>query len=218
MTLSLKDHWNKKYTDTPITQLGWYEATSIPSMQLIENCALPKDAVVLDVGSGVSTLIASLLELGYSNLYALDISEVALDKAKQQLTGELAAQVHWIVNDITDPSAVFPIPQVKLWHDRAVFHFLTDEQQRQAYHSVLQKILLPGGFVIMAAFAPDGATRCSGLPVQRHDVESLSEFLGDGFKLLESFNYMYHMPSGDLRPYVYTRFQRTEDAVPVNHL
>jgi SAM-dependent methyltransferase len=213
MTLSLKDHWNKKYTDTPITQLGWYEPKSIPSIQLIENCAVPKDSTILDVGSGVTTLITSLLELGYSNVYALDISAIALDNAKQRLTEEQASQVHWLVDDITHASAVLQIPKVKVWHDRAVFHFLTDEQQRQAYYSVLQKVLSPDGFVIMAAFAPDGATRCSGLPVQRYSAESLSEFLGGGFKLLETFNYTYQMPSGDVRPYVYTRFQKIDGAL-----
>ena len=210
MTLSLKEHWNKKYTNTPITQLGWYEPKSIPSIQLIENCAVPKDSTILDVGSGVSTLIANLLELGYSNLHALDISEFALEKAKNLLTPEQAERVHWIVDDITNPSSVFQIRNVKIWHDRAVFHFLTEEDQQQAYHSVLQKIVSPGGYVIIAAFALEGATRCSGLPVQRYSVETLSEFLRDEFELIECFNYTYQMPSGDLRPYVYTRFQKTE--------
>ena len=209
MTLSIKDHWNKKYTETPITQLGWYESKPTPSIQLIENCAVPKDSGILDIGSGVSTLIGSLLDLGYSNLYAVDISDVALEKAKSLLRDERATQVHWIVDDITNPSALFQIRNVKVWHDRAVFHFLTDERQRQTYCSVLQKMIRSGGFIVIAAFAIDGATRCSGLPVQRYSAETLSEFLGGGYKLLECFNYSYLMPSGDLRPYVYTRFQKT---------
>jgi len=208
MTSSLKDHWNKKYTNTPITQLGWYESKSQPSLQLVENCAVSKDSVVVDIGSGVSVLIANLLELGYQNLYAVDISDVALEKAKALLNQEQAAQVHWIVDDITNPTNVLQLQNVNVWHDRAVFHFLTEEQHRQTYHSLLQKIIMPGGFVIIAAFAMNGATMCSGLPVQRHSVESLSEFLGVGFKLIESVDYTYHMPSGDLRPYVYTRFQK----------
>ena len=208
MTQSLKDHWNKKYTSTPITQLGWYESRPIPSLQLIENCEVPKDSIVVDIGSGMSTLIASLLELGYQNLYAVDISDVALEKAKDLLSQEQAARVHWVVDDITDPSPVLQVQNVKVWHDRAVFHFLTEERHRQTYHSVLQKTVMPGGFVIMAAFALRGADMCSGLPVQRHSAESLSEFLGDSFKLLESLDFTYQMPSGDLRPYVYTRFQR----------
>ncbi len=209
MTLSIKDHWNKKYTDTPITQLGWYESKSIPSIQLIENCAVPKDSAIIDIGSGASTLIANLLELGYFNLYAVDISDIALEKAKGLLREEGASQVHWIVDDITSPSALLQIRNVTVWHDRAVLHFLTDEQQRQTYRSVLQRIIMPGGYVIIATFALAGATRCSGLPVQRYSAESLSELLGDGFGLIEYFDYTYQMPSGDLRPYVYTRFQKT---------
>ncbi len=206
--VSLKDHGNKKYTDTPITQLGWYESKSQPSLQLIENCAVLKDAIVVDVGSGASALIANILELGYQNLYAVDISDVALEKAKALLDQEQAARVHWIVDDITNPSAVLQVQNVKVWHDRAVFHFLIEEQDRQTYKEMLKKIVVSGGFVIMAAFALNGVTMCSGLPVQRHSVESLQEFFGDSFKLIESLNYTFHNPSGDTRPYVYTRFQK----------
>lgn len=205
---SLKEHWNKKYASTPITQLGWYESISEPSLQLIANCAVSKDSVIVDVGSGVSILIANLLDLGYENLYAVDISDVALEKAKALLNPKQAAQVHWILDDITHPSAVLQIQNVKVWHDRAVFHFLTEEQDRQPYKMILQKTIMSGGFVIISAFALHGAAMCSGLCVQRHSVESLREFLGDEFKLIESMDYTYHMPSGDLRPYVYTRFQR----------
>ena len=210
MTSSSKEHWNKVYTNNPVTQLGWYEAQSFPSIQLIERCAVPKHYPIIDIGSGTSTLISDLLELGYQNLYPIDISDVALEKAKVVLGKERAAQVHWVVDDITNPSTVLQLQNAAVWHDRAVFHFLTEEQHRQTYHSLLQKIVSPGGFVIMATFAMDGATTCSGLPVQRYNAESLSEFFGDGFRLVESSDYTYHMPSGDLRPYVYTRFQKIQ--------
>lgn len=208
MTLSLKDHWNKKYTATPITQLGWYESESQPSLQLIENCAVAKDSIFVDIGSGVSSLIPSLLELGYQNIYAVDISDVALEKAKALLQKEQADLVQWIVDDITSPSNLLQIQNVNVWHDRAVFHFLTEEQHRQTYRSLLQEKIIPGGFVIMAAFGMNGASMCSGLPVQRYNAERLREFLGDEFKLLEDLDHTYQMPSGDLRPYVYTRFQK----------
>ncbi len=208
---SSKEHWNKIYTNNPITQLGWYEDKSFSSVHLIERCAVPKHYPIVDIGSGISTLIFDLLELGYQNLYAIDISDVALEKAKTLLDKERAAQVHWIVDDITNPSTVLQqLQNIAIWHDRAVFHFLTEEQHRQTYHSLLQKIVMPGGFVIMATFAMHGATKCSGLPVQRYSTESLSEFFGDGFRLVESSDYTYRMPSGDLRPYVYTRFQKIQ--------
>jgi len=210
MSSSLKEHWNRIYSNSPITQLGWYETVSSPSVELIERCAIPRQYPVVDVGSGASILISNLLELGYQNLYPVDISEAALEKAKALLKEEQAAQVHWMVDDITNPSAVLQLRNVAIWHDRAVFHFLTEEQDRQTYRSVLQKIVMPGGFVIMAAFAMDGAAKCSGLPVQRYDVERLSGFLGTGFRLVESLDHTYRMPSGDLRPYVYARFQKIQ--------
>lgn len=205
---SSKEHWNKVYANKPITELGWYETQSLLSVQLIERCAIPKHHPIIDIGSGTSTLISELLELGYQNLHPMDISDVALEKAKALLDKEQAAQVHWIVDDITNPAAILQLQNAVIWHDRAVFHFLTEEQHRQTYHSLLEKIVMPGGFVIMAAFSMDGAAKCSGLPVQRYNAESLSDFLGNGFKLIESLDYTYKMPSGDLRPYVYTRFQK----------
>ena len=208
MPSSLKAHWNKRYTHTPIQQLGWYESESLASIQLIENCAVSKTASIIDVGSGTTTLIAHLLDLGYRNLIALDISEVALEKAKALLPQAQAGQVHWLVEDITNPSDSLQNQTAVIWHDRAVFHFLTEERQRQTYHALLRKTVLPGGFVIMAAFAMDGADNCSGLPVQRYNQASLSEFLGESFILLEGFDHTYQMPSADLRPYVYTRFQK----------
>ena len=210
MVSSLKEHWNKKYTDTPITQLGWYESKSMPSVQLIENCAVPKYFPIIDVGSGTSTLISNLLDLGYQNLVAIDISDVALEKAKTLLNKEQAPRVHWGVDDITNPSVVLQHQTIAVWHDRAVFHFLTEEQNRETYRTLAQKVIMPGGFMVIATFAVEGATHCSGLPVQRHSVDSLCEFFGDRFKLIESLDYRYRMPSGDVRPYVYARFQNIQ--------
>jgi SAM-dependent methyltransferase len=208
MSPSLKDHWNEKYANSPTTQLGWYEAEPTPSIALIEKCGVPRQSAIFDIGSGASTLIPALLELGYQNLYAVDISEIALEKAQSALTGAQLASVHWLVEDITQPSARLQHANAAIWHDRAVFHFLTEEEHRKTYLELIQKVLMPGGFAVIATFALDGATKCSGLPVQRYSAESLSEFLGAGFKLIERLDYTYQMPSGDLRPYLYTRFQK----------
>ncbi len=208
MTTSVKEHWNKIYSSKATTELSWYEEKPSPSIDLIEKCAIPRQSPVIDIGSGASTLIPHLVDLGYQKLYALDISEVALDKAKGLLSEERAAKVHWIIDDIVNPDTVLQLPKAAIWHDRAVFHFLTEESHRHTYRSVMQKVIMPGGFAILATFALDGASRCSGLPVQRYNAESLSEFLGEGFRLIESLDYTYRMPSGDLRPYVYGRFQK----------
>lgn len=204
----MKDHWDSIYSSKPVTQLGWYEPQPTPSLQLIERCGMDKHEAVLDIGSGASTLINALLEHGYENIYALDISEIALQKAKAELGAEKADRVQWMVEDITQPSKAFNILGIALWHDRAVFHFFTDDQQRQNYLDTLLKVLRPGGYVILAAFAIGGASKCSGLDVRNYDVESLVQFLGPDFQLIESRQHTYQMPSGDLRPYVYTLFQR----------
>jgi SAM-dependent methyltransferase len=208
MPLSPKEHWNKVYTKNSNTALGWYEAEASQSIQLIERCDISKQSPIVDIGSGASILIPKLLELGYTNVSPIDISDVALKKAKALLSKERSEVPHWTVADITNPNTLLELSNVALWHDRAVFHFLDEAEHRRNYHSLLHRIVRSGGFVIIAAFALDGAAKCSGLPVQRYSVETLSDFLGDGFKLIEGFDYTYHMPSGDTRPYIYTRFQK----------
>ena len=210
MNKALKEHWNQQYAGTPLSQLGWYEPQSMPSVRLIENCAVPRHSPIADVGSGASTLIADLLQLGYHNLFAIDISDVALEKAKALLSKDLAARVHWMADDITHPASMLKLQNIAVWHDRAVFHFLTAEKDRQTYLSLAQKTLMPGGFMVIAAFSPQAADHCSGLPVQRYSLDSLCEFFRDGFKLVESLSYIYTMPSGSLRPYVCARFQKNQ--------
>lgn len=214
MSKSMKEHWNTIYSSKPINQLGWYEPQPTPSLQLIERCAIDKRAAVLDIGSGATTLINALLEQGYQHIYALDISEIALEKARAELGAKKASRIQWIVDDITNPSKLFGFSEIALWHDRAVFHFFADDQQRQNYLSTLLKVLRPGGYVIIAAFAIGGASKCSGLDVRNYDKESLIQFLGSNFEFIESMDYTYQMPSGDLRPYVYTLFQRKKIPSP----
>lgn len=208
MTHPLKNHWNQIYSLTPITQLGWYEADASPSLGMIARCDASRQASILDIGSGASTLVPHLLKYGYEQITAVDISEVALEKAKAQLTPTQREQVRWLAADITDPGIALLLPKADIWHDRALFHFLTAEQARQAYLAALHATLRPGGSLILAAFALDGAEKCSGLAVRRYSVDSLSITVGPGFRLVDSLDYTYRMPSGGLRPYVYARFQK----------
>ena len=115
-----------------------------------------------------------------------------------------------MVDDITAPVAVINLKNIALWHDRALLHFLTEDHQQKTYRSVLEKVLRPGGHVIIAAFARDGADKCSGLDVLRHDETSLSDLLGDAFELKESLRYQYQMLSGAIRPYIYVRLKRRD--------
>jgi len=203
----MKDHWNQLYASRPVPQLGWYEAAPEPSLRLLDRCTLAPDDPLLDVGAGASTLIDAWLERGFRNVIAADISQVALAKLKERL-GPAAARVHWLVDDVTGPAELHTLRKVALWHDRALLHFMLQETQRQAYWNCLLQVLRPGGYVILAAFAKHGAQRCSGLDLLNYDVEMLGEFLGPAFHLIDSFDYLYHMPSGDPRPFTYACFQR----------
>ena len=209
MANSMKEHWNHVYTSREVSKLGWYEETPTPSLMLISRANIKKDETILDVGSGATTLIDNLIEQGYKNIFAVDISRVALDNLKKRLGEEKASLVKWIVDDIAHPVHIRKLEDVTLWHDRAVLHFLLEEDQRQMYLSTLKETVKIGGNVIIAAFSLKGAKRCSGLDVKNYDEKMLSEFLGKEFNLIEYFDYTYKMPSGELRPYIYTLFKRT---------
>jgi ubiquinone/menaquinone biosynthesis C-methylase UbiE len=204
----MKEHWNKIYSSRDIDKLSWYEEVPEPSIRLLSRCHLNKDEFVLDVGAGASTFIDYLINKGFSNIIATDISEIALNKLKERLGKEKASKVRWMVDDITQPVYIQNSRDISLWHDRAVLHFLLKENQQQVYLSILKKVIKKGGYVIIAAFSLEGAKKCSGLDVKNYDQNMLAEFLGKEFSLLEYFDYTYHMPSGEPRPYIYTLFQK----------
>lgn len=205
----MKDHWEKVYASKEINRLGWYEEVPEPSFKLISRCPIAKDDAVLDVGAGASTLIDYLLEGGYKNVIAVDISETALNKLKERLGEEKSSQVKWIVDDITQPMHMENLKNIALWHDRALLHFLLEEKEREMYLSVLKKVVKKGGYVIIASFSLIGAKKCSGLNVMNYDQRILFDFLGEDFDLIEHFDYTYHTPSSEERPYIYTLFKRT---------
>jgi ubiquinone/menaquinone biosynthesis C-methylase UbiE len=208
MANSRKKHWNSVYTSREVCKLGWYEESPAPSLTLISETNIKKEETILDVGAGATTLIDNLIEQGYKNIIAVDISEVALNKLKERLGEEKASLVKWIVDDITQPIHIDKLEDVALWHDRAVLHFLLEEDQQQMYLNTLKKIVKSGGNVIIAAFSLKGAKRCSGLDIKNYDQNILAKFLGKEFNLIEYFDYTYKMPSGELRPYIYTLFKR----------
>ena len=208
MNNSMKEHWNRIYSALDVDTLGWYEEISAPSLKLLSECNINKAAMVLDVGVGASTFIDSLIEQEFTNIVATDISEIALSKLKERLGEEKASLVRWIVDDITRPAHIQNLRDVAVWHDRAVLHFLVKDAERNMYLSTLKKVVKEGGYVIISAFSLKGAKKCTGLGVRNYDQDLLAGFLGDDFELLEYFDYMYQMPSGELRPYIYTLFQR----------
>jgi hypothetical protein len=207
--LDLELHWNRAYEKTDIEKLGWYEDSPEPSLQLIKKCNFDKNAILLNVGVGATTLIDELIKLGYKNIIGSDISSTAIEKIKQR-TSLLSHDVKWIIDDLTNSEKLIDLPPVDLWNDRAVLHFFNDTRDQDAYFKLLKKLVKLNGFVIIAAFNLNGAIKCSGLPVFRYNKEMLVGRLGNDFQCVDSFDFTYTMPGGDERPYIYTLFQRTK--------
>ncbi len=206
-TENLDEYWCEKYTNVDYKTLGWYEEEAMPSLDLIEETKVPKDAVIFNVGAGSTTLIDSLLDKGYTNLIANDISSCALNNIKKRI-GVKQNMVEFITDDLVNPILLNNIQQVTIWNDRAVMHFFTEEKDQDSYFKLLNQKVKKNGFVILSEFNLDGATKCSGLPVKRYNTEMLQAKLGDNYKLLKDFNHDYKMPNGEIRKYVYTLFQR----------
>jgi len=175
-----KEHWERIYSARSPVEVSWYQTEPVLSLQLIQNCGLQKNDPIIDVGGGASVLVDRLLGKGYRRLAVLDISSTSLAYAQQRL-GDRARQVEWFTADVTEFVAPHPF---SLWHDRAVFHFLTLPEDRKKYVEVLKKTLKPGGFLVLATFAMHGPTKCSGLDVVRYDAGKLMNELGDQFDLV----------------------------------
>ena len=201
------EHWNKAYTKNPTEKLGWYEEKSTQTLELISKTQLPKDASILHVGAGSSTLIDDMINEGYTNQIANDLSEKSLQDLKERL-GEKSNLVNFIVDDLINPKRLNTLEGVDLWNDRAVLHFFLKEEEQKAYFDLVRKVVKHNGFVLIAVFALDGAEKCCGLPLQRYNVQMLQDNLGSEFTLQESFDYTFVNPYGGERPYVYALFQR----------
>lgn len=208
MATDLKDHWENTYKNGVVSGLGWYEKNPAPSLRLLQQCNLSKSDSIMDIGTGASTFIDSLVAAGFNSITAVDISKTAIKRLKERLGREKASSINWIVEDITQPEKILKSEKISLWHDRAMLHFLTDEKDRATYLSVLKKMLKGNGFAIISAFSLNGAPKCSGLNVKRYDQISLSLFLGEDFELIDHFDFLYSMPNGNTRPYIYTLFQK----------
>lgn len=177
------------------------------SLRLIENAAPERASRIIDVGGGEATLVDDLLDRGYRNLAVLDVSQTALDVAKARL-GERAGAVDWLCGDVT----TFPFTrhQYDVWHDRAVFHFLTDPKDRAAYVRQVTHAVKPGGHVIVATFGPEGPTKCSGLDVVRYDPDALHDQFGANFRLLRHLTEMHRTPAGATQQFTYCYCKTSE--------
>lgn len=197
-----EEHWDVVY-GAGSEHLGWYEPEP-STLGLVTTNSSPKDAVI-DVGGGDSRLVDNLLDLGYGDVTAFDLSAVALERARSRL-GSRAGGVRWIQGDVTEFE---PDRTWDLWHDRAVFHFLVEEKQRDAYRAALRKAIAPGGLLVVAAFAPGAPERCAGLSVVHYDEDSLAAAFASDFEVVAVSRLdPARSDQGDQRPYVAGVFAR----------
>lgn len=197
--MDTQSHWDRIYTDKAPTAVSWYRPHLETSLSLIERVA-SKGSEIIDVGGGESTLADDLLSHGFRNVTVLDISQTAVGVNKRRL-GERADHVHWLVADVT--KAELPKSTYDVWHDRAVFHFLTQPSDRATYIRQVADAVKVGGHVIVGTFGPEGPAKCSGLDVVRYDAESLHREFGVHFRLLESVKELHETPFGTIQQFLY---------------
>ena len=195
-----RSHWERVYASKAPESVSWYAPHLLESLDYIRRTGLPKRAAVIDVGGGEATLVDDLLDAGYSQVSVLDLSLKALEVCNARL-GERAEQVRWYAADVLDHQ--FDGGSFDIWHDRAVFHFLTDQEQREAYVRQVLHALRPGGYAIVGAFGPQGPEQCSGLPVARYEDADLHDQFGARFTLVESSTVEHTTPWGAKQQFVY---------------
>lgn len=198
-----KEHWEDIYHAKKPQELSWYQEKPKTSLNLIAEIGLNRKSKIIDIGAGDSTLVDNLIALGYRDLTLLDVSEAALEKAKNRL-GNNSGRVKWVVSDVREFKTD---ERYDIWHDRAVLHFLTAEEEVRRYADAVRRFLNPNGYVIIAAFSVNGPKRCSGLEVRRYSENSLKEVFCD-FEHIKSFEEEHQTPWGTKQAFVYNLFRK----------
>jgi len=202
--LDRKKHWENIYQTKNATDVSWFQARPSVSLEFIEEFAIPKSEKIIDVGGGDSLLVDHLLDLGYSDITVLDISEAALKKAKQRL-GDRASQVKWIVAD----AATFqPIEKYGFWHDRAAFHFLTKEIEIKSYITTIQQNLKPDGVLVVGTFSENGPTTCSGIEIKQYSETSMTRRLKRFFEKVKCITVDHKTPFESIQNFIFCSFRR----------
>ena len=201
---SRQAHWENVYTTKGENEVSWFQQSPAPSLELIVKAGATRNSAIIDIGGGASRLVDNLLEQGFEDVTVLDLSDAALAAARSRL-GVRAERVSWIVADAT---TFEPVKAYDIWHDRAAFHFLTDESDRAGYIARLQRGLKIGGHAIIATFALDGPEKCSGLPVARYDSASLEQTLGTTFKLVHTQRHEHATPWDSRQIFQFSVFRR----------
>ncbi len=203
-SLGRQAHWDQVYRSKDDREVSWFEESPALSLDLIRATGVLHKAPIIDIGGGASRLVDALLDDGFEDVSVLDVSPAALARSKARL-GVRGAKVHWLVADVTawDPPQAYDV-----WHDRAVFHFLTEAEERAAYAARVAHAVRPGGHVVIGTFAPEGPQRCSGLPVMRHHAASIGAILGGSFRLVESRRHDHRTPAGVIQRFQFCRFSK----------
>jgi ubiquinone/menaquinone biosynthesis C-methylase UbiE len=200
-----KEHWDNVYLTKTPHEVSWFQKHASRSLELIERAGVPRTASIIDVGGGASVLVDDLIANGFGNITVVDVSEAALDRAKSRL-GSRSADVQWMLADVLHVD--LPMHGYGVWHDRAMFHFITSDEGRRAYVNTVCRAVEPGGLVIIATFAEDGPTKCSGLPVVRYSVKELEEVFSSSFQL-QGYEFESHdTPNGSKQKFIYCYWRR----------
>jgi trans-aconitate methyltransferase len=212
MTGQPQDHWDRVYTEKAPDAVSWFQSEPRPSLAALDRFAVPVDTGFVDIGGGASNLVDALLARGWNDVTVLDIAAPALATAQARL-GKAATRVQWEVADSTQWE---PLRRFGVWHDRAVFHFLTEPQQQAAYRRALLDATAPDALVIIATFAPDGPEKCSGLLVQRHDAASMARALGSDFTLIDDWREEHLTPWAAAQKFTWCAFRRQASGIGGN--
>lgn len=199
-----KEHWNKVYDSKTPTEVSWYEPMPETSLDYITECKLDNDAAIIDIGGGDSFLAEFLLAKGFTDLTVVDISEKAIERAKKRL-GERAEEIKWIV---ADASEFKPERQYDLWHDRAAFHFLTEDEQVQNYLQTVKRSVKPGGFLVIGTFSENGPKKCSGIEIRQYSVSQMQDLFSDDFTTMSCKNIDHTTPSGGIQNFTFCSFRK----------
>jgi len=203
--MDLKNHWEKVYNTKQLNEVSWYQPTTQVSLDFVRELNIPVDAAIIDIGGGDSFLVDHLLAKGFFNITVLDISEAAINRAKERL-GEKASLVKWIVSDIT---TFVPSEKYDFWHDRAAFHFLTAEEQIEKYLAIANNALSPEGKIVIGTFSENGPSVCSGLPVKQYSENTMTEMINKWFNKIKCIYTDHITPFNKVQQFLFCSFKKS---------
>lgn len=204
-----KDHWENIYDTRKLTDVSWYQPIPETSLKFVAESTIPKTARIIDIGGGDSFFVDHLISEGYLDITVLDISEKALNRAKNRL-GKDAVKVKWVVSDA---SKFHPEEQYDFWHDRAAFHFLTEEKDIQSYFTALLKGIKPGGHLVLGTFSENGPTKCSGIPIRQYSEKSMEDLLKPEFEKVRCLSVNHETPFQTVQNFIFCSFRRNSAEV-----